>query len=346
MRTNIVIVPAVVAALSLAGAAAAQADTSPPSVTVPTPASSMPGMNMPASTNPPAADSTGSGSTASGANTEPDLAAAIARARQVPVFLKADLQGRNEVPVAGKPAVGDPDGSATGVIRVQGDRVTFAFDWKNIGAPTLGHIHQGKAGVNGDVKVPLFTSALPANSTAAAGAVTVSDPAIADQLRADPSGFYLNLHTTEFPGGAVRGQLRPLGRAADVLNLLQGGGERALLSGDQEVPVAKGPAVGDPDGRAVSFVRPRGNRVDYSFAWLGVGPTLGHIHKGAFGVNGPVVVPLFTTPIPSTVFAVSGTATGLDPALVNQIRTNPGGFYTNLHSTEFPGGAIRGQLFN
>src|SRR5262249_17708088 len=161
--------PVVALALSLSGATAAHANE-----TAPTPVGSsmpgMPGMKMPGSA--PAA-----GAAAPEAQ---DLNAAIARARQAPVFLAAQLNGRNEVPVPGKPAVGDPDGSATGIVRVQGDRVTFAFSWKNIGAPTLGHIHQGAAGTNGDVKVPLFTTPMPDTTDAAAGAVTVSDPAIAD----------------------------------------------------------------------------------------------------------------------------------------------------------------------
>ena len=210
---------------------------------------------------------------------------------------------------------------------------------------TAGHIHQGAAGVNGDVKVPLFATAMPDTVTAAAGVLTVSDPAIADALRADPSGFYLNLHTKEFPGGAVRGQLAKLNRPADLLGLLDGGVEKAFLSGDNEVPVAGGPAVGDPTGRAVTFIRPDNGQVGYSFAWLGIAPTLGHIHKAPVGVNGPVVVPLFTTPVPSTIFAVSGTVTGLDAALVNDIRSHPSDYYANLHTAQFPGGAVRGQLF-
>lgn len=334
MRMRFVAPPVVALALSLSAATAAHADYG----TTPAPASSsmpgMPGMKMPSS------------APAAGAVPEAqDLNAAIARARQTPIFLAAQLNGRNEVPVAGKPAVGDPDGSATGIVRVQGDRVTFAFSWKNITAPTLGHIHQGAAGANGDVKVPLFTTPMPDTADAAAGAVTVSDPAIADQLRSNPAGFYLNLHSKEFPGGAVRGQLRALRGRVDLLDLLNGGGARAFLSGDQEVPVAGGPAVGDPDGRAVSFIRASAGQVRYAFAWVGVSPTLAHVHKGAFGANGPVVVPLIATAVPATVFAVSGTARNVDPALAAQIQRDPGGFYANLHSAEFPGGAVRGQLF-
>ncbi|BFU42560.1 CHRD domain-containing protein [Krasilnikovia sp. MM14-A1004] len=276
----------------------------------------------------------------------PSHAEGVRRSHQQARYFAATLRGRNEVPVAGGPAVGDPDGEATGLVRVQGNRVTFAFRWKKIGAPTLGHIHQGKAGVNGDVKVPLFTTAMPATVDAAAGITTVSDPAIADAIRRRPADFYLNLHSAQFPGGAVRGQLHSLRGPVDVLGVLQGGTLKAFLSGDQEVPTPGGPAVGDPTGRAVSFLQPHGNaRLDYSFAWVGIRPTLGHIHEGQTGVNGPVVVPLFTTAMPSTIIAVSGTVAGLDAKLVRRIKKTPSGFYANLHTAEFPGGAVRGQLF-
>ncbi|GAB1640150.1 CHRD domain-containing protein [Krasilnikovia sp. MM14-A1259] len=270
----------------------------------------------------------------------------VQRSRQQVRFFAATLRGRDEVPVAGGPAVGDPDGEATGLVRVQGNRVTFAFRWKKIGAPTLGHIHQGKSGVNGDVKVPLFTTAMPATVNAAAGITTVSDPAIADAIRREPANFYLNLHTAEFPGGAVRGQLHGLHGRADVLGLLHGSDLKAFLSGDQEVPTKGGPAVGDPTGQAVAFVQPHGTTsLDYSFAWVGIRPTLGHIHQGKRGVNGDVKVPLFTTAVPSTIVAVAGTATGVDAAVIRSIKQKPSGFYANLHTAEFPGGAVRGQLF-
>jgi CHRD domain len=332
---------ALVLGVGLAGAVATQASAAAQHGSPQPGASAMPGMDMtmPGMDMPSAAPPKPS-----------DRAANIQRARLKPVFLEAKLNGSNEVPLPGKPPVGDPKGSATGIVRVRGDRITFAFSWTGISAPTLGHIHQGVAGVNGDVKVPLFATPMPETATAAAGVLTVSDPAIADALRANPSGFYLNLHTKEFPGGAVRGQLTRLDHPVDVLGLLKETGsgkatEKAFLSGDQEVPVAGGPAVGDPTGRAVAFINAHGTEVNYAFAWLGIAPTLGHIHKAPFGVNGPVVVPLFASPVPSTIVAIAGTVTGVDATLVNDINTHPAGFYTNLHTAQFPGGAVRGQLF-
>lgn len=263
-----------------------------------------------------------------------------------PVFFTARLNGANEVPTPGGPAVADPDGRATALVRVKGSQVKFSIQYRNITAPTLGHIHQGKAGVNGDVRVTLFGTPLPATVTAAAGAVTVDDPAIADAIRKDPGGFYVNLHSKEFPGGAVRGQLEKLNRKADIFKVVKGGKLRAFLSGDQEVPVAGGPKVGDPDDRAVAFVRAKRTSVDYSLAFVGVTPSLGHIHQGKVGTNGDVKVSLLDTAVPATIVAVAGTVADLDADLIRDIRRNPENFYVNLHSAEFPGGAVRGQLFD
>jgi hypothetical protein len=243
----------------------------------------------------------------------------------------ARLSGRNEVPPA------DPDGSGTAVVLVRDSRVTFVLQWSNITAPILGHIHRAAAGVNGPVVVPFFMTPMPDTATAAAGAV-MTDPQLAADIRADPAGFYVNLHTAAFPGGAVRGQLTRLRDAGDLRNLVPHGRLHAILSGANEVPAA------DPDGRAIAFVNVRRDSVDFALAWTGVSPTLGHIHRGVAGVNGPVVVPFFMTAVPTGIFALAGTVPNVDPALAREIRATPGNFYVNLHTAEFPAGAVRGQL--
>ncbi|MGP3923617.1 CHRD domain-containing protein [Streptomyces sp. 8N616] len=267
-------------------------------------------------------------------------------ARGPSVFLAAELSGADEVPVQGGPAVNDPDGKAVALVRVKGDRVTFALQWKGIGAPTLGHIHEGKAGANGGVKVTLFGTAMPDTVHSAAGQVAVTDAALAERIRTNPAGFYVNLHSKEFPGGAVRGQLEPLRHPVNPLDIIKGGKLRALSDGGQEVPKDDASKVGDPDGHAVTFLHPKGTRVDYSLAWVNIAPpTLGHIHQGTFGKNGDVKFPLFATPVPENIFAVSGTLRDQDPAVVKRVRKNPSDYYANLHTAEFPDGAVRGQLF-
>jgi hypothetical protein len=131
------------------------------------------------------------------------------------VYFAASLNGRNEVPTSNGPAVGDKDGAAIEFVRIQGDQVSFAMKWKGIAPPTAAHIHQGVAGKNGDVKIPFFAEKLPGSLYSVTGSVTVDDPQLLSSLRSDPAGFYANLHTAEFPGGAVRGQLHKLSSAVD-----------------------------------------------------------------------------------------------------------------------------------
>ena len=65
---------------------------------------------------------------------------------------------------------------------------------------------------------------------------------------------------------------------------------------------------------------------------------LAHIHHGAVGVNGPVVVD-FMEPTNGLHGCVSA-----DAGLIKQIRQNAADYYVNVHTTMFPGGEVRGQL--
>lgn len=68
--------------------------------------------------------------------------------------------------------------------------------------------------------------------------------------------------------------------------------------------------------------------------------TMAHIHKGAAGASGPVVVPLNK---PGADGKASGCATASDE-VVKALLAHPADYYVNVHNAEFPGGAVRGQL--
>jgi hypothetical protein len=73
----------------------------------------------------------------------------------------------------------------------------------------------------------------------------------------------------------------------------------------------------------------------------------GHIHLGAVGVAGPIVVPLFGPPSPSTTarqIKQHGVATANAGTTGAALCQNPAAYYVNYHTTAFMGGAIRGQL--
>ncbi len=68
-----------------------------------------------------------------------------------------------------------------------------------------------------------------------------------------------------------------------------------------------------------------------------------HIHEAGPDEVGPVVVPL-TPPDDETGMGAGCTFT--DPALAAEIAANPGNYYVNVHTTDFPAGLVRGQLDN
>ena len=130
-------------------------------------------------------------------------------ATAAPATLVASLEGRNEV------TAGAAAGQALELIGMQGNTLSYSVSWRGIGTPTEADIHAAGRGLDGPVVVPLFTTPRPAGGSAS-GTVTVTDPALLAALRSDPGGFYADLHTTAFPGGAVRAQLHLLNHAVST----------------------------------------------------------------------------------------------------------------------------------
>ena len=115
----------------------------------------------------------------------------------------------------------------------------------------------------------------------------------------------------------------------------------AALSGAEEV------GGGDPDAVGAAFVQPqRGRTLCFRLVARNAGDAVAaHIHRGAPGVNGPIVVPLFDDPTGNGEFRRRQRCVRAPSAgLARRIQRSPGRFYVNLHSTAFPNGAIRGQL--
>jgi hypothetical protein len=110
----------------------------------------------------------------------------------------------------------------------------------------------------------------------------------------------------------------------------------ADLVGSTEVPNA-----GDPDGEgsaAVTLNQGQGE-VCFDIRVSDIAPVTGaHIHVGAAGVSGPVVV---SFDVPNK--GLSG-CVNADPGLIKAIRQNPAAYYVNVHNADFPAGAVRGQL--
>ena len=103
---------------------------------------------------------------------------------------------------------GDPDASARAIVIAipATDTICFLAEWSGIdGTVTASHIHAAPAGVNGAVVVPLFVGASFGSAGKARGCVPANG--LAADIVANPSAYYMNIHSTVFPAGAVRGQL-------------------------------------------------------------------------------------------------------------------------------------------
>lgn len=120
--------------------------------------------------------------------------------------LFAVLLGRNEL--AGDPlrkGAGDPDGRGSSNVTIDGTSVCFGISVTNISAPTAAHIHAGKRSENGPVVVTLVHPAT-GDPGASSGCVQTSAD-LAAAIQRHPRRYYVNVHTSDFPGGAIRGQL-------------------------------------------------------------------------------------------------------------------------------------------
>lgn len=114
----------------------------------------------------------------------------------------ATLTGKTEVP-----GPGDPDGRGSAVIKFRGSRICYDIKVRRINGVAAAHIHTGAKGVAGDVLVGLVSEAT--TNRRLKGCVTVPNLAeVRSTIRANPRGFYVNVHNADYPNGAIRGQLK------------------------------------------------------------------------------------------------------------------------------------------
>ena len=128
----------------------------------------------------------------------------------------------------------------------------------------------------------------------------------------------------------------------------------APLSGDKEVPPVTTQATG-----TAGFSQPHLNNMSYGIKVSNIGNvTAAHIHQGKVGQNGPVIVTLFKADNATGTGPVEGQLVGgtisndklegplagksVEVDLVKVIED--GEAYVNVHTTENPDGAIRGQI--
>jgi len=178
------------------------------------------------------------------------------------------------------------------------------------------HIHGGAIGQNGGVMIPLSYSSTGYAETQEIG-VSVVDSSLRRLCKMEA---YVNVHTSAFAGGEIRGQLMPAYEPTTIAFLDSVTGTHSNGTG------------------AAYFAFSGEHDIDYSLLVNGMtGPaTNAHIHAGVPGQTGGVVVPL-------TANTVGGTVSDVADTLMIQLLRG-GNHYVNVHTSAFPGGEIRGDI--
>jgi hypothetical protein len=118
------------------------------------------------------------------------------------------------------------------------------------------------------------------------------------------------------------------------------GGSRltATLAGAGEVP---GPGDADGSGSATVTLDRAARTVCYELSVSGIAPAAAaHIHAAEAGKSGPVVL---TLDAPSAGQS-TGCIDGVERDLIKRLADRPANYYVNVHTPDFPDGALRGQL--
>jgi len=218
------------------------------------------------------------------------------------------------------------------------------------------HIHRGHSLMNGGI---VIDTGLNANNTVtfAGGAGILDftaqnvDVAVLADLLKNPAGFYVNLHTTDNPGGAIRAQLIRLEErqvvtvdmttakeVPPVTNVMSSGTGTITASPTRD---DKGAVTGGNVTFSINYDLPAGSVI------RGL-----HIHEGPPDMNSGVVIDTGlnannTIQAPTGKGSINFTVpirTAGQIGALTRLLNDPTGFYVNLHTVTNPGGEIRSQL--
>lgn len=248
---------------------------------------------------------------------------AAARSQANTLRVEADMAAANETPTP-KGDVSGARGTFTATLTKSGTggELSWRLEFSNLsGNAIAAHIHVGAAGVAGPVRVPLCAPC----TSGVTGTATIS----AEVLDAIQTGrAYVNVHTPTNPAGEIRDQVGVVGNV------------RTTLRAAQERPKPKG-RLAQARGTFTATVTRTGTSGvitwRLTFSKLSGHTIAAHIHSGARGKAGAVIVPL-CAPCRS---GAHGRAT-VGESVLNALES--GATYVNVHTKKNPAGEIRGQI--
>lgn len=260
------------------------------------------------------------------------------------VTLSATAQETFQAVLSGRHEVLPVQSSAYGTLEatLNGNQLTLSGSFNDLeGAVDFSiaggaHLHIGYAGENGPVAIPITVTTDLSGQNGTILEATNLYTLSSDQVTALRNRqMYVNIHTTAFGGGELRGQLLPQADHYFYMNLL----------GSNEVPVAMTQASG------ALAIELHGDTMVLSGAFSGLEGDFdasiaggAHLHSAMAGANGSVDILITAT---TEADLRSGVFTAGDNTFVlssdQKLRLQKRGYYANLHSTKFPGGELRGQ---
>jgi hypothetical protein len=121
------------------------------------------------------------------------------------VVVTAKLRGASEVPGPGDP---NGKGEIDVTLKPAKRKLCFNLEIEKLENAAAAHIHKGAEDVAGPIKVTLFEQDPPVGGTGAyEGCVKNLKRKLLRTIGRKPEKFYANVHNSEYPDGAIRGQL-------------------------------------------------------------------------------------------------------------------------------------------
>ncbi|WP_290610710.1 CHRD domain-containing protein [Arsukibacterium sp. UBA3155] len=215
------------------------------------------------------------------------------------------------------------DDIATATVELDEDlkQIRASVDLSDIDNVEAAHIHDGDLGFNGDVA---FAFTADTSGVYRIAPIDISDALIADLQNGE---WYINVHTTSYPNGKIRGQI--VNDETVIVTF--------PLAGQQEVPAVDTIA----SGYAYAAIDQTDYQLTLTARTMGVADaTMAHIHTGRVGTNGDVLVGLEAAEEDGV--WVLPAETMIDEATFQVLAG--GGHYVNVHTPANPGGELRGQI--
>lgn len=249
------------------------------------------------------------------------------------------MNGAQEVLPVGTGATGNVVASLDGVtLTVSGSFSGLGSDLHEVGdPPSAGHVHLAAPGANGPIVFNLTVTPTGDGRSGTFEGTSELDAAAAAAFAAGQ--LYANIHTENYPGGEIRGQLADIEETAfDELYEI-------ALTGDEEVPPVDTTATGVASISLkldVSEVTVNGSFRGLSSTLMETSGSAAHVHEGALGVAGGILFNVTVAPEPGDLSGTMAIAHTLTPDELTSYQS--GLLYLNVHTEDNPTGEIRGQM--